>query len=179
MGVFPLSELDFLQNQLLASLEILLPPQQTCGDKVARKDFVSSNAAFLIASSYGCGARLRSWSAWREGRCFKREGCETQERQGGTGLCLPPIACYNQTQVCGWTLLLFAWTVMSAWDLSEAFFTDSIWSQWGTSHVYKPSPKSLLSAWFNLGKILYSFIKQASYQDVLHRHIWGAEHQIF
>lgn len=47
MGAFPFSELDFLQNQCLAFLGILLAQQW--GNGAARTGFVALKAPFLIA----------------------------------------------------------------------------------------------------------------------------------
>lgn len=54
-------------------------PQQTCGDEVARKDFVAPNTPFLIALNYSCGARPSGWSAGRQERFSQQGGGEVQE----------------------------------------------------------------------------------------------------
>lgn len=83
-------------------------PQQTCGGEVARKDFVTSNAPFLNASNYSCGARPGGWRLGEKGSTLDRRAMKHRKLQGGTGLGFPQVTCYKWIQFCGWTLLLFA-----------------------------------------------------------------------
>lgn len=61
-------------------------PQQTCGDEVARKDFVTANAPFLNASNYSCGAGPGGWRPGEKGSTLDRRATKHRNCRVGQDL---------------------------------------------------------------------------------------------